>query len=287
MDPGAERRYSRVVGVGNGSRSNGVEMEYAVKGIAHGRVQGCVTVGGAPAAGARVSGATGGHGAEGRERDDQRGGGLPQLRRAPWRSGNWRLAAGVRGAALPGRARDAHQQHLQRERRRHRPPWTSTLPATGRLSAHVVDESGLPLPARVTVVGFDPSPPQTESGPSLPGLGSSTLGLLEDPKEAVPFGIVAFGYSDASGNVAFDVEPGSYQVCGEPRHRVLGVPGAAHDQRGVDDTSISAQIARVLDTTGFVSSDFHVHGIRSADSRVADAPSRRRSSRAKASRTSS
>ena len=28
----------------------------------------------------------------------------------------------------------------------------------------------------------------------------------------------------------------------------------------------------MLDTTGFVSSDFHVHGIRSADSRVADGP---------------
>ena len=28
----------------------------------------------------------------------------------------------------------------------------------------------------------------------------------------MPFGIVAFGYTDASGDVAFDVEPGSYQL---------------------------------------------------------------------------
>jgi hypothetical protein len=34
--------------------------------------------------------------------------------------------------------------------------------------------------------------------------------------------------------------------------------------------TLDAQIARVVETPGFVSSDFHVHGIRSADSRVSD-----------------
>ena len=33
---------------------------------------------------------------------------------------------------------------------------------------------------------------------------------------------------------------------------------------------LAAQIARVLDTTGFISSDHHVHGIASSDSRVSD-----------------
>ena len=34
------------------------------------------------------------------------------------------------------------------------------------------------------------------------------------------------------------------------------------------EITVNAQIARVLDTTGFVSGDFHVHGINSSDSRV-------------------
>ena len=37
-----------------------------------------------------------------------------------------------------------------------------------------------------------------------------------------------------------------------------------------DPVAVAAQIARVVDTTGFISSDYHVHGIASADSRVPD-----------------
>ena len=37
---------------------------------------------------------------------------------------------------------------------------------------------------------------------------------------------------------------------------------------GGGTNNVAAQIARVLDTTGFISSDHHVHGIASADSRV-------------------
>ncbi len=269
VDPGAERHYSRFVSVGNGSPSSGVEMEYAVNDIAHGRIEGCITLGGAPAAGARIV--------------VRRAAGPPRVETVmtsaagacpnyggPLAPGSWRLAAGVRGApyqdGLPTPTDNLFSVSTG---------VTTTvnvaLPATGRLSAHVVDESGLPLPARVTVVGFDPSPPQTAFGPSLPGLGSSILGLLEDPKEAVPFGIVAFDYSDASGDVAFDVEPGSYQVF-VSRGAEYSVHQAPLTISAGATTSISAQIARVLDTSGFVSSDFHVHGIRSADSRVADRP---------------
>src|SRR6185369_7984784 len=35
-----------------------------------------------------------------------------------------------------------------------------------------------------------------------------------------------------------------------------------------DNISVAARIARVVDTTGFVSSDFHVHGLNSTDSRI-------------------
>jgi hypothetical protein len=80
------------------------------------------------------------------------------------------------------------------------------------------------------------------------------------------------GYSDASGNVAFDVEPGSDYRVVVSRGTEYSVYSAPLTITANTTTSVSAQIARVLDTPGFVSSDFHVHGIRSADSRVADAP---------------
>ncbi|MGH7289074.1 MAG: hypothetical protein ACREI8_13760 [Myxococcota bacterium] len=265
-----DRRYSRFVSVGSGSPSNGVEMEYAVKGIANGRIEGCISVGGAPAAGARIA-VQRTTGPKVESVMTSAAGACPNYS-GPLAVDSWRLSAGVRGApyqdglAAPTPINFSVSDGV-----------TTTvdvaLPATGRLSAHVVDESGLLLPARVMVVGFDPSPPQRSPGPSLPGLGSSTLGLLEDPKEAVPFGIVAFGYSDASGDVAFDVEPGSYQVFVSrgTEYSVYQEP-VTISAAPAPPTLISAQIARVLDTTGFVSSDFHVHGIRSADSRVADRP---------------
>ena len=87
------------------------------------------------------------------------------------------------------------------------------------------------------MIGFDPSPPVAAEVSVLPGLGSSFLGLFEDPKEAVPFGIVAFGYSDANGDVAFDVEPGSYQlvVSRGTEYSVhqapLTIDGGGHDLR--------------------------------------------------------
>ena len=61
----------------------------------------------------------------------------------------------------------------------------------------------------------------------------------------MPFGIVAFGYTDADGDVAFDVEPGSYPARREPRHRVLGVLGAPRPiTRGLDHERARADRAR-------------------------------------------
>ena len=71
--------------------------------------------------------------------------------------------------------------------------------------------------------------------------------------------------------MAFDVEPGSYQLV-VSRGTEYSVHSAPLTITAGATTNVTPQIARVLDTPGFVSSDFHVHGIRSADSRVADGP---------------
>jgi hypothetical protein len=278
VDAGSQRNFRRFLSVGDGSGANGVAMETEVRGVTPGRVEGCITVNGVPLGGSRVSVVRRlGTGTAVSRFVSQfvttagpcpNYGGTVEPNNASFP--NWHLLASRRGTPYQSGGTV--------------PTFNSftvaaggttvvnvDLPATGRLSAHVTDETGQGLPARVAVIGFDPSPPITAPGPSLPGLGSSTLGLFEDPKEAVPFGVVAFGYSDANGDVAFDVEPGSYQLV-VSRGTEYSVHSAPLTISAGSTTNAAAQIARVLDTTGFVSSDFHVHGIRSADSRVADEP---------------
>ncbi|TFH23143.1 MAG: hypothetical protein E4H03_06840 [Myxococcales bacterium] len=111
------------------------------------------------------------------------------------------------------------------------------------------------------MVGFDPSPEIT-----LPSLFDTT-GVFRDQNDIVPFGLTAFGYTDASGAVSFDLEPGSYQVVVSRGTEYSSFEAPVMITAGVT-TNVAAQIGRVIDTTGFVSSDFHVHGIASADSRV-------------------
>lgn len=281
VEAGGERTFRRFLGVGDGSGANGVALETEVKSLPVARVEGCVTVAGVPLEGSRVSVVrrTGGPTSTNIPRMQSQfvtkagpcpnyGGAVQpssDFGFAAWQVGAWRKGTPyVGGGVIPSLTNVTFTNGV-----------TTTvnfdLPATGRLAASVVDENGQPVPARVAVVGLDPSPPISAAGPTLPGLGSSTLGLFEDPKEAVPFGLVAFGYSDANGEVAFDVEPGSYQLV-VSRGTEYSVYSAPLTITAGSTTNVAAQIARVLDTTGFVSSDFHVHGIRSADARVADAP---------------
>lgn len=267
VDPGTQRSFTRYLGVGNGSGANGVEMAAAVRGNATAQVQGCVTVNGSPLAGSRISVLPASDHTLMQSSLVSRPGPCPNYggKVSP---GSWHVAASRRGTPYEGGlatptfhpisavANGTHTVNID-------------LPSTGRLEAHVVDEAGTPLPARVSVVGFDPSPPIVATGAGVPGLGATVLGMFEDPKEGVPFGIVAFGYSDANGDVAFDVEPGSYQLV-VSRGTEYSVHQAPLTVSAGATASVNVQIARVLDTTGFVSSDFHVHGIRSADSRVPD-----------------
>jgi len=54
------------------------------------------------------------------------------------------------------------------------------LPETGHVCVDVDDEQGDPIPARVTVVGFDPSPEPIVPGFSFFGFSSDPLGLFND-----------------------------------------------------------------------------------------------------------
>ncbi len=144
-----------------------------------------------------------------------------------------------------------------------------SLPATGALVVTLVDEASAPLAGKVSIVGFDPSP-EPRNTQSIFGLINVNNALFTDfDADSAPFGVSKVEFFDQNGTIGpLPLEPGSYRVVVShgPEYSIatqdVTVTAGA-------TTSVNAQIARVVDSTGFVGSDFHVHSIESPDSRVA------------------
>jgi hypothetical protein len=256
---GGSNSFTRYFGVGDGSGANAVTLENLVKSVPAGTVEGCVTVDGVPAPAARVTAGPQSAGAltgmVSNWTTDTAGcyrGTLPE--------GSYGIAAWREGALFEG-AGPAPLVHTIGVVAGETVVQDFDLPATGVLDVVVTDEGDDRVPARIMVVGFDPSPELT-----LAGL-IDTTGVFRDQNDVVPFGVVAVTYADANGEASFEVEPGSYQVF-VSRGSEYSTYDTAVTITGGATTPVTAQIARVIDTDGFVSSDFHVHGINSADSRV-------------------
>ncbi len=265
--------------VGDGSVANSVGLEAEVKGLATGRIEGCVTVAGAPAPGARVAV---GPLASGRIRTltahfvtDAAGcyGGRIE-------AGTYGLAGARDGVPYEGGGL-APTYHTVTVPAGGTVVQDIALPATGRVRVAVADENGAPLPARVSVVGAitvtsssDPRYGTSNPSPdplfllSVLSANDTRTGMFYDQTDRPTPGYAKVAYADASGVAEFDLQPGSYEVVVS-----RGDEYSVHRQpvtttAGVT-TTVDARIARVLDTPGFVSADFHVHMLNSPDARVA------------------
>ena len=253
---GGSKSFVRYFGVGDGSGGNMVTLENLLKGINSGQVSGCVTVNGVPAPGARVSAGPVSSGAITRVRstwvtgpDGCYAGTMPVGSNGfvAWREGT--MYEG--GASTP----PVHMVTISASTPAVR---NFDLPAPGHVNVTVVDENSAAVPARISVVGFDPSPDPVYS---------AETGLFLDQSDKFPFGIARALYTKADGTVDFDMEPGTYRIY-VSRGAEYSLFEQALTVTGGVTTNVAAQIAHVLDTTGFISSDHHVHGIYSADSRV-------------------
>jgi hypothetical protein len=260
--------------VGDGTVQSIVDARNEIQLLATGDVVGTVTVGGAPAAGADVTlvGAMAdGPGFNQTARNvvshtTTDAAGQYRLSGAP---GNYTVQANLEGAPFEGAAATptAHAVTLA--------AYASVtqniaFPATGAIQISATDETGSPFAAKASVVGFDPSagPVNTQS---LIVVNNRT-GVFNDLQEdGTPFGLSQVHFIDTSGTTAVvPIEPGSY--------RVVVSHGPEYSTAASDITVVagattpaSGQIARVLDTSGFVGSDFHVHSIDSADAQVSRA----------------
>jgi hypothetical protein len=274
-NPGDSVTLTRHFVVGDGSVSSILDARNEFQYLGAGTIEGTVLVGGAPAAGVRVSvlgSTTQGPGVAL---------GAPMSRNVVTQAitdaagnyaltvpgGSYNVVAGTDGTPYQGGGSSPALNPVTVV-----PYQTANvdvaLPGTGALEITVTDENGDPIAAKASVVGFDPSP-NFANTQSVLGLINNRTGVLRDVTEdSPPFGLaqVSFiGPDGASGPLA--LEPGSYQVVVShgPEFSVAAanvsiVAGAT--------TPVSLQIARVLDTTGFISGDFHVHSIDSPDSKV-------------------
>ncbi len=126
-------------------------------------------------------------------------------------------------------------------------------------------------PVRITILGFDPSEIHT------PGFPEDFGKYRDISNEERPYGVVDVLYLDPSGELfprgnqrrlsedSIRLEPGEYTL-----YFSRGPEYSMDHQRitvaAGDTQSVHGSIEKVIDTTGYVNGDFHVHGINSPDS---------------------
>lgn len=142
-----------------------------------------------------------------------------------------------------------------------------TIPASGRLQVTIVDENNNPIAGRVSVVGFDQNPDPGNSQNLLGGIIQNRTKLFADTaRDSQPFGVARTIYVDESGDSGeIFLEPGDYQVV-VSHGTEYSVAKEDVTLTGGSLTTVNTQIARVVDTSGFVAGDFHVHAQWSPDS---------------------
>lgn len=132
------------------------------------------------------------------------------------------------------------------------PDVTLTLPATARLRVSATDPAGQPLPARLTVLGRDPSPPDSRlQGDGFDPLAPGVL-CMED---------------SIDGRFDLFVEPGDMDVVVTrgPEYSLFRTPMVLSPGEIRD---VAVVLHHVVDTEGFLSGDFHVHSGPGPDSTV-------------------
>ena len=140
------------------------------------------------------------------------------------------------------------------------------LPGTGTLRVRVSDQDAQPLAAKVSIVGFDASPdPGTAQNLGGFKLTGNIFGTAIKQRSVTLFGVVDVVFTGLDGGREdVSLQPGEYELVVShgpeysiAKQRITILPDAR--------TDADLKLARVVDTDGFVSTDFHVHLINSPD----------------------
>ena len=263
--------FRRWFQVGDGSGANAIETMVDVIGMANGTLRGCVreAVTNAPIVGARVVARDIVLSPPAQARDLVRSHWVTDANgcyegRIP--TGTFQVMAAKRGYPYEGGGATPVQH-----------PVTITaggdvvqdvvLPQAGRLQVQVTDHNSANVPARIGVVGFDPSPEINLTSSVISANDTRTQVFYDLTGENFPTGLTRTEYTDANGFAELQLEPGTYQVAVS-----RGTEWSLYTEQVTitagSTTNVAAQVAHVLDTTGTISADYHVHMIDSPDSRV-------------------
>jgi hypothetical protein len=147
----------------------------------------------------------------------------------------------------------------------------ATLPPPGWVQAFVADEAGRPLPAKITLVGQYDRPftdAERRSGAVFDlqaGEDYRFTDMLDDHVAGQRAFIEASGYSDGTGQALLVARPGNYTAWLSRgfEYDLVGVP--VHVAAG-SGASASGRLTRVVDTSGWISMDAHLHDEDSIDS---------------------
>ncbi len=144
-----------------------------------------------------------------------------------------------------------------------------TMPDSGHMRVTVTDENNNPIPAKVQLVGFDPSPDPLNTQNIGGGLVVNNTGVFgEQFKDGLSYGIAFVTFAPRTGDTGVvDIEPGTYQLVVSHGPRYSAFFQNVTINAGAT-TTVAAQIARVVDTPGWIDADFHVHSIESPDSQI-------------------
>lgn len=270
-NPGDSVTYDRYFVVGDGSVSSITDARNAVQLIGTGTVSGNVTLGGLPAAGVQISvlgslapteapGSTGKNVVTEAISDAS---GNYSMTLPP---GTYTIVAARDGAPYEGGG-SSPAPHVVNVAAFATLTQNIALPATGSLRVLATDDTNAPIPVKVSVVGIDPSP-DPKNNQTVLIVNTSTNVFSNLGSDGLPFGLVASRFVDPSGDSGvFEIEPGTYQVAVSHGAEYSASLQTAVVTAGAT-TTVNAQLAKVIDSPGFVGSDFHVHSIESPDSQV-------------------
>jgi len=115
----------------------------------------------------------------------------------------------------------------------------------GYVAARIVDQTGAPIPCKIAFHGI--------GGTQSPNFGPTS--------EAVAVGNLHYSHN---GTFRQEIGPGSYEVIVSRGPEYDAVFAEIEVKRG-EETELTATLQRVVDTKGWISSDFHSHSTPSGD----------------------
>jgi len=152
------------------------------------------------------------------------------------------IASGEYEATItaPGREQSTHKLSLLNSRQK----WNVKIKAGGLVVTNITDAAGQPIPCKVQFQGLDGTP-DPEFGPTT----------------TVPVKNVCYSHN---GQIRQEMTPGKYRVIvshGPEYDAVIRDMEVFSDR----DTPFDAELTRSVDTSGWVSADFHSHSSPSGD----------------------